>query len=117
MSYDFGDESEFHAWHDLTIARMASYDARWEAILNTIEAMGKRVIDDKARMEVKTTLMMDDDSENKSVAILYTTLLQYTKGDAKSKVMSSGMKNAWEAYRYIINKGKTSLWRQSCNGG
>ena len=49
---------------------------------------------------------MDDDSANKSVKILYTTLLQYTKGDAKSKVTSCGMKDAWEAYRYIINKGE-----------
>ena len=87
-------------------ALMSSFDARWEAILGAIEKMGKKIIDDKTKGEVKTNLGMDDETTAKCVKILYTTLLQFTKGEAKAKVTSCGMKGAWESYRYIVNRGK-----------
>ena len=104
--YDFGDEHEFYAWKDLMVALMTSYDGRWEIILDNIEKMGKKVIDTGAMRTMRDKLNMDEQNVNKSVKILYTTLLQYTKGDARAKVTGNGMKGSWEAYRFIVNKGK-----------
>ena len=106
VPYDFGDEHEFHAWKDLMMALMTSYDGRWETILEAIEKMGKKIVDMKVKEEIKKELGMDDPTTAKCVKILYTTLLQYTKGEAKSKVTSCGMAGAWESYRYIVNRGK-----------
>ena len=104
--YDFGDEHEFYAWKDLMVALMTSYDGRWEIILEHIEKMDKKVIDPNNMKMLQEKLAMDEQNFSKSVKILYTTLLQYTKGDARAKVTGCGMRGSWEAYRFIVNKGK-----------
>ena len=73
--------------------------------MDTIEKMGKKVIDANSVKTLKEKLEMDDKQIGNSVKILYTTLLQYTKGDARAKVTRGGMKGSWEAYRFIVNKG------------
>ena len=35
-------------------------------------------------------------------------MLQYTKGDARVKVMPGGMKGALESYRCIVHKGRNT---------
>ena len=57
--------------------------------------------------EIQSKLSMESDVMNKCKKFLYTTLLQYTKGDARVKVMSGGTKGALESYRYIVHKGST----------
>ena len=51
-----------------------------------IEKMGKKIVDVKVKEEIKNGLGMDDPTTAKCVKILFTTLLQYTKGEAKAKV-------------------------------
>ena len=48
---------------------------------------------------------MDEDMIKKGAKILYTTLIQYTKGDAKSKVSMAGMENSMDSYRHITQRG------------
>ena len=74
--------------------------------MRRFEGMGKKVIDVALKEDIKNQLEMTEEIMAKGVKLLYTTLLQFTKRDAKAKVTSSGMKGAWEAYRYIVNKGK-----------
>ena len=88
------------------VALMTSYAGRWEVILDNIEKMGKKVIDTNAMKMLLQKLDMDEHSFGKSVKILYTTLLKYTKGDARAKVTGNGMRGSCEAYRFIVNKGK-----------
>ena len=56
----------------------------------------------------QTNLIMEKEIYGKCAKILYTTLMQFMKGDAKTKVISSGIPGVFEAYRYITSKGKNA---------
>ena len=106
--YDFGEEKEFYAWRDLFLALLSAHDEQWDVILGEVEKMGKRVINEAELKEIQSKLAMESDVMNKCTKILYTTLLQYTKGDARVKVTSGGMKGAMESFRYIVHKGRNT---------
>ena len=53
-------------------------------------------------------LIIEKDAFGKCEKILYTTLMQFTKGDAKTKIISLGIHGVFEAYRYITSKGKNA---------
>ena len=81
--YDFGEEKEFYAWRDLFLALLSAHDEQWDVILGEVEKMGKRVINEAEMKEIQSKLAMESDVMNKCTKILFPTLLQYTKGDAK----------------------------------
>ena len=64
------------------------------------------MIDENVKKQIAKDLELDDNNINKATKILYTTLLQYTKGDAKIKVTTGGMAAAMDTYRHIAYKGK-----------
>ena len=66
------------------------------------------VINEAGLKEIQSKLAMESDVMNKCTNILYTTLLQYTKVDARVKVTSGGMKGAMEPYRNIVHKGRNT---------
>ena len=104
--YDFEEEKD--AWRDLFSALLSAHDEQWDVILGEVEKMGKRVINEAELKEIQSKLTMKSDVMNKCTTILYTTLLRYTKGDARVKVMSGGMKGALESYRHIVHKGRNT---------
>ena len=87
---------------------MSSYDSRWEEIVNIIENCKNKVIDDGDIEAIAKELKWDEDTKNKAMKILYTTLIQYTKGDAKVKVTTGGIKSSFDSYRHISHKGKNA---------
>ena len=67
--------------------------------MGEVEKMGKRVINEAELKEIQSKLAMESDVMNKCTKKLYTTLLQNTKGDARVKVTSGGMKGSMESFR------------------
>ena len=109
--YDFGEEKEFYAWRDLFLALLSAHNEQWDVIL-----MGERVINEAELKVIQSKLARESDVMNKCTKILYTLLLQYTKGDARVKVASGGMKGAMESFRYIFHKGRNTMMT-SCTAG
>ena len=69
---------------------LCSFDAQWEEILLHIQ--GKKAPLTKDDIEdFQKDLAMEKDVYAKCSKILYTTMMQYTKGDAKTKTISSGV--------------------------
>ena len=53
-------------------------------------------------------LIIEKDAFDKCAKVPITTLMQFAKGDAKTKVISSGISGVFEAYRYISSKCKNA---------
>ena len=106
--YDFGEEKDFYAWRDLFLALLSAHDEQWDVILGEVEKMDKGVINEAELKEIQSKLASESDVMNKCTKNLYTTLLQYTKGDARVKVTSGGMKGAMESFRYIVHQGRNT---------
>ena len=105
--YDYNDK-DYNGWSDLLMAMMTSYDTKWEKILKKIEEYGKKPIDDNEMKQIGIELGINEENMNKGTKILYTTLIQYTKGDAKTKVTTGGMGASMDSYRHIAHKGKNA---------
>ena len=63
--YDVGKEKELHAWRDLFIAMLSSHDGMWEMILDEVEKLGKKVINEAELMDIQKSLTMESDVMNK----------------------------------------------------
>ena len=77
-------------------------------ILGEVEKMGKRVINEAELEEIQSKLTMESDIMNKCTKNLYTTLQEYTEGDARVKFTSGGMKGALESYQFFVHKGRNT---------
>ena len=106
--YDFGEEKEFYARRELFLALLAAHDEQWDVILGEAEKTGKWVINEAELKEIQSKFAMESDVMNMCTKILNMTLLQYTKGDARVKVTSGGMKGAMESFPYIVHKGRNT---------
>ena len=56
-------------------------------------------------------MSMSPEAMKKVKRLLYLNMLQYTKGEAHAKMVSGGIEEALEGYRFIVHKGKNATLR------
>ena len=106
--YDYTDD-DYHTWNDLLISLLCSFDAQWEEILLHIQ--GKKAPLTKDDIEdFQKDLAMEKDVYAKCSKILYTTMMQYTKGDENEKYFLGSHRNL-RSLQVHHEQG------QECNGG
>ena len=76
--------------------------------------MWKKTIDNEDVKHIAIDVEMSDDMNNKGTKILYTSLIQYTKGDATMKVNMNGMAASMDSYRHITYKGRMIPSNRKC---
>ena len=104
--YDMEPQS-FHNWNELFTAYMMSMDDVWEKILRELRNFKEPVAKEKIG-KFQNELKLTEEAKKSANHALYINLLGYTKGNAKSRVISNSVDLAFESYRYIFQKGKNA---------
>ena len=85
---------------------LVAMDKQWEDILEKARQFKKETITPQKMIEMMEELSMNTDLIPKINRMIYVLLLQYTKGDVHGKVVSNGVHESIETYRYLYEKGK-----------
>ena len=104
--YDM-EPGTFLNWNELFVSYMMSIDRKWETILKDIQKQDKPI--NKEEIDcVQDDLRMTAEIKKAANHALYVNLLGFTKGKAKSRVISNSVDLAFESYRHIYQKGKNA---------
>ena len=76
-------------------------DDKWESIFQQIQKMKMAKGDAEGMKDMMEKASVREEEIAKVNKMLYVGLLQYTTGDARSKVMSNGPSSAVESYKHI----------------
>ena len=104
--YDM-EPGNFLNWNELFTGYLMSIDKQWEMILNLIQKKTSTMSKDDVKV-LQDELMMKDNIKKAANHALYINLLGYTKGKARSRVISNSVDLAFESYRHIYQKGKNA---------
>ena len=102
--YD-GKPQNFPNWNELFIAHFAAMDDKWEAIFKELQQAKVTPNDIIGMKKLLAKASVREDEIPKANRMMYVSLLQYTTGEARGKVMSNGPSNAMDSYKYIYEKG------------
>jgi len=104
--YDM-EPGNFHNWSELFTGYLMSIDRQWENILNTIQKKDNTLSKEDVS-KLQDELKMTPEIKKLANHSLYINLLGYTKGKAKSRVISNSVDLSFESYRHIYQKGKNA---------
>ena len=104
-TYD-GKPETFQSWHELFVAQLAALSEEWDALLMAARKCGDEPISPGKVEEMMTDLELDIGQIPNINRTLYVSLLKFTSNDAHGKVVSSGIEQALDTYRYLYLKGK-----------
>lgn len=104
--YDM-EPGTFLNWNELFVSYMMSIDRKWEIILNDIQKKDSPISkEDISKNQDK--LKMTAEIKKAANHALYVNLLGFTKGKARSRVISNSIGLSFESYRHIYQKGKNA---------
>ena len=104
--YDM-EPGSFHNWNELFMSYMISIDKQWEKILHELQK--KDMVMNKEEVEkIQDELNMTQEDKKSANRSLYINLIGYTKGKARSRVISNAVDMSFETYRFIYHKGKNA---------
>ena len=107
------EPKDFEEWFNLFTSMMVAMDPVWgkiheQIMLDENGAKVKKELKQKDIKAVQKRLGIDERIEKATNKMLYVNLLEYTKGDAHAKVKALGTEGAFEAFRYVVAKGKNA---------
>ena len=104
-----GAVREYVGWNDGFKDFLETQDERWRPLLEEIEKTGAEAMTEERMSQIENMASLDISGQIKEFSKqLYTYMKAYTKGSAENLLVSNGQAKAFETWRLLADKGRST---------